>query len=90
MAKMMIQYFTESGSFANPLPDEYDTVTSKKEAMAAARCWFSEVSNFSEEASSVLVFYWGQSDDESPYPCDRHPDAIIEQGPRGGAIWCNL
>lgn len=90
MAKIMIQFFTESGSFANPLPDDYETVTSKKAAMAAARAWFSEVACYSSEPCSVAVFYKGEREDEYKYPCDCYPDAIIEQGPRGGAVWCSL
>lgn len=90
MVKMMIQYFTESGSFSNPMPDDFEIVTSKKAAMAAARAWFSEVSDYSDAPSSVRVFYWEPEDDDTLYPCDRYPDAIIEQGKRGGAVWCKL
>lgn len=85
-----VQFFTESGSFANPMPDDYELVPSKKAALAAARAWFSEVGCYSEEPCTVAVHYLTEEDLKLSYPCDDYPAAIIEQGKRGGAVWCNI
>lgn len=75
------QETTESGSFAQPFPDDYETAETMAELKAAFRYWLSEVRRLSDEPVCLVVF---KGEPEGAYPCDTYPDFLITSGPRDG------
>lgn len=75
------QETTESGPFATPFPDQYETADTMRELKSAFYHWLNEVRHFSDEAVSVLVF---KGEPEGMYPCACPPDFVLQSGPRDG------
>lgn len=81
MSAYYYQCVTESGSFSNPMPDEYEIAKSKAELEVAFREWMREVRSVSSEKVSLVVF---KGKPEGQYPCDIYPDFVLENGVRDG------
>jgi len=76
--KVFYQIHCNSGSFANPYPDEYETGTID-DAKVDLQSYFNHP--YIEGEFTCLVFF---GNPEGDYPCDTYPDMVLELGPRGG------
>jgi hypothetical protein len=82
------QIIYESGSYAYPMPDDYqewDSITEAKDSLA--RTW-NDLDVDPVNGLGVTLHLWaGQPDEDDLYPCDSSavmPDYVFELGPRGG------
>lgn len=83
MSKYYYQTVTNSGSFACPMPDDYETADTIAELERAFYDWRDTVRQCSNESASLLIF---KGEPQDLYPCARIPDIIFETGPRDGLV----
>lgn len=83
MSKYYYQTVTDSGSFACPMPDDYETADTIAELERAFCRWVDTVRQYSDEPAALLIF---KGEPEGDYPCDTCPDMIFETGPRDGLV----
>lgn len=80
------QIIYESGSYACPMPDQYDEWDSIGEAKdALAGTWNDlDVDPTTPDQGVTLNLWLGEVDPEWAFPCDDIPDRVYILGPRHG------